>query len=87
MKERAEHDLQASQQLAAREANLRRARDDLRNDEDDLRRLQRASSNKLGAFGPGVEDLYRAVQENRRRFRGKVVGPIGMHVQLREGMA
>lgn len=67
---------QAKQRIDAKNEELRRQ-------EEVIAELERSKSDPFAAFPRNMHNLLRAIQQERR-FRDKPIGPIGLHVKLRQ---
>ncbi|KAI8612326.1 P-loop containing nucleoside triphosphate hydrolase protein, partial [Chytriomyces sp. MP71] len=65
------------------ERQVRSIEGDLKQMRDDLRNLERRGYDRLSAYGVDMQQLLRAIQ-NERWIGHKPVGPLGMHVSLKE---
>ncbi|CAO1633915.1 unnamed protein product [Parajaminaea phylloscopi] len=76
-----------SEELSQREARLTEERNTVRNRVDEqeflCRRLREASRNSVAAYGDRVPALIKAI-EAEKTWRKKPVGPIGMHIKLKD---
>ena len=57
---------------------------EMNNQKEELRRLTSNDQGRAGLFGQYVPAILQRIQATR--FKGEVIGPLGMHVKMKDGM-
>ena len=86
------NNLQHSSDVAKNEADvikmkIRDATGNVRDCESNLRHVQRQGNNRLALFNEKMPKLVSEIQKNLNKFQKPPIGPIGMEIQLKEGVS
>ena len=55
--------------------------------ENEIKRLDNKSTDKLDLFGADTRRLVEAVKKNQKKFKSRPIGPIGLEIKLRDGIS
>ncbi|GAA5956654.1 hypothetical protein JCM3765_005693 [Sporobolomyces pararoseus] len=70
-----------SEEYSNYKSQIQNAQNQIHQANSRLQQIKGVSSNKLTKFGQNMPQLVQAIQ-NERNWRGKVIGPMGLHVEL-----
>ena len=86
------NNLQHSCDIAKNEADaikmkIRDANGQVRECESNLRHVQRQGNNRLALYNEKMPKLVSEIQKNLNKFQKPPIGPIGMEIQLKDGVS